>query len=377
MLCVRRCFLNLSKQMAELLPIKADPLIEKKKAEAWSTFGVQLYYKELQLQLLAQQIIAKLVTPTTPDQIKETEHALATVKKERDALIEQRKEKTEHFRGVTNRLMKPEKDIDAEIVNVEAALLKVKQQQKNADKEKADKEKELKVIAEQTRVYVADMHASILKALAKLINDAYKHAIETEVPIDKLPAFIEKVSARVNASATTTPKPKPAFKLNTQEDVNAEIEKNFNPWQPQQYIDGFKIDIEKKFFDWDLALKNKPQAIELNANEFTVTVAAIDDNKERETISAKLDNIAEPVTEVANTKPLKELFTLDEPETIEQAIMIINAFTVNRALCIPELRKIKPVNIGVKQMMAALEAVKNSDNNFEVTGLAFKKIDKL
>jgi small-conductance mechanosensitive channel len=363
--------------MSELLPAKIDPLIEQKKATAWSTFGVQLYRKEIQLQLLSQQIIAKLVTPQTPEQIQQAEQALATVKKDRDALIEQRKEKTEHFRNVTNRLMQPEKNIDTEIVKVEAALLKVKQQEKNKEKEKSDKEKELKAIAEQTRVYVADMHASILKALAKLINDAYKHALEIEKPVTDIPAFIEKVTARVNASTTTTPKPKPAFKFNTQEDVDAEIEKNFSPWQTQQYIDGFKIDIEKKFFDWGNALKNKPLATELNDTEFTETVAAIDENKERETISAKLDNIAEAVTETAVGKPLKEEFTLDEPETIEQAIVIINAFTVNRALCIPEMRKIKPANIGVKQMISALEAVKNNDNNFAVTGLVFKKVDKL
>lgn len=361
----------------DLLPIKADPQVEQKKANAWSAFGVELYRKEIQLQLLSQQIIAKLVTPTTPEQITQAEQALATVKKERDVLIDQRKEKTEHFRAVTNRLMQPEKNIDAEISNVEAALLKVKQQQKNAEKEKADKEKELKGIAEQTRVYVADMHASILLALAKLINDAYKHALETEVtPVD-LPAFIQKVSARVNADTTKTPKLKPVFKLNTQADVDAEVEKNFNPWQPQQYIDGFKIDIEKKFYDWELALKNKQQAAKLNENEFAETIAAIDDNKERETVSAKLDNIAEPIAESATGKPLKEAYTLDEPETVEQAIVIINAFTVNRGLCIPELRKIKPVNISVKQMMSSLEAVKNADNNFQVTGLTFKKVDKL
>ena len=363
--------------MSDLLPAQIDPIVEQKKASAWSAFGAQLYRKEIQLQALSQQIIAKLITPQTPEQIKEAEQALVVVKKERDALIDQRKEKTEHFRAVTNRLMQPEKDIDAAIINTEAALLKVKQEQKNTEREKQEKEKELRLIAEQTRVYVADMHASILKALAKLINDAYKHALEIEVPLDKLPAFIEKVSARVNASTTTTPKPKPAFKLNTQADVDAEIEKNFTPWEPEKYLEGFKIDIEKKFFDWELALKNKPQAIELNANEFTVTVAAIDDNKERETISAKLDNIAEPLTSESTGKALKEVYTIDEPDTLEQAFAIINAFTVNRTLCIPEMRKIKPANIGIKQMIAALVAVKNADNNFNVSGINFKKIEKL
>lgn len=347
------------------------------RATAWSGFGAELYKKEILLQLTAQEIIGKLITPTTEEQLKDAEQSIATVKKERDALIEQRKATTEKFKPVAVRLMQPEKDIDAAILNAEAALLDIKKKQKEQEKEKQDKQKELIIIAEQTRIYVADMHASILKALAKLINDAYKHALDTDMSAAEVPAFIAKVSARVNASTTTTPLPQPKFKYNTKEVIDAEVAKHFNPWQPQQYIDGFKIDIEKKFFDWELALKNKQQAEKLNADEYTETVAAIDESKERETMTAKLDAIAMPVEATPDVKPLKEVYKLEEPETIEQALDIINAFTINRALCIPEMRKIKPMNIGIKQMIAALESVKNADNAFEVTGLLFKKIDKL
>lgn len=354
-----------------------DDKVLKARAASWSGFGVELYKKEILLQLTAQEIIGKLITPTTEEQLKDAEQAIATVKRERDALIEQRKATTEKFKPVAARLMQPEKDIDAAILNTEAALLDIKKKQKEQEKEKQDKQKELISIAEQTRVYVADMHASILKALLKLINDAYTHALSVDMPHDQVPAFIAKVSARVNAATTTTPRPKPQFKYNTAEAVEAEIDKHFKPWQPQQYIDGFKIDIEKKFFDWQLALKNKQQAEKLNTEEYTETVAAIEDNKERETVSAKLDSIAMPVEVTQDVKPLKEVYKLEEPDTIEEAIIIINAFTVNRNICIPGMRKIKPINIGVKQMITALESVKNEDNNFEATGLTFKKIEKL
>lgn len=353
-----------------------DDKVLKARAASWSGFGVELYKKEIQLQLAAQEIIAKLITPTK-EQLKEAEQAVATVKKELEALIDERKVPTERFKKVAQRLMEPEKQVEQAVNKIQEGILKVKQELKADEKAADDKRKELVAIAEQTRVYVADMHASILKALAKLINDAYKHALEVDMPVTEVPAFIAKVSARVNAGTTTTPLPQPKFKHNTKEDVDAEVAKHFKPWTPEQYIQGFTIDIEKKFFDWELALKNKPQAEKLNTNEYTETVAAIDELKERETMTARLDAIAMPVETAPDVKPLKEVYKLEEPETIEQALEIINAFTINRALCIPEMRKIKPMNIGIKQMIAALEAVKNADNAFEVTGLLFKKIDKL
>lgn len=368
--------------MSEEQELQVSKLIDKeveiKRRVAWGEFGVVLYHGEIALQLRAQEINSKLIEPKTTQQIKEAEQALALVKKEYIALVEERKDKyTARFNSVAKRLMQPEQSIEEAIKANEAALIKAKQTEKEELKTTENKDKELKAIAEHVRLYVADMHAAYLKAQAKLISDAYKYAVDTKIPVDQIEAYVGKVSARINLANRTTPAPKPAFKYNTQEDIDAEVTKHFKPWAPQQYVDGFAIDIKNKFADWELALKNPEQALKLNDDEEGVTILAIEDNKEKETVSAKLEAIAMPLTEEPAGKSLKQVWKIVEPETIEEAFFIINAFTVNKKACVPELNKVKPVNLGVKQMISALEGVKNKDAAFEVTGIKFIQVEKL
>lgn len=369
--------------MSEELQLQVSKLIDKelenKKIAAWGGFGKQLYHAEIIFQLRQQKIVEKLVNPRTAEEIAAAEAALAIVKKERKALVDERIAiTTNRFDPVIARLMKPEKDIATAIAANEAAILKAKQSQAEEQKIKANKEKELIQVAEQVRTYIADMHAAYLQAQVKLLKDAYTHALEAKKTLEELPEYLKKVKARLTVANRTTPPPKIIAKYNTQDIVDTEIKKHFTPWSPQQYIDGFAIDVDAKFTDWDLALKNPEQATELNNNEYAVTLEAIEDQKAKETVTAKLEAIACPIVEgTPTTKALKEVYKLEEPETIAEAMVIINAFTVNQKITIPNLTKIKPINLGVKQMIAALEDIKNKDNNFEFTGLNFKLIQKL
>lgn len=361
-------------QIAKLI----DKEVEKKRLAAWGGFGVELYHGEITLQLRAQEIATQLIKPETSDQIAAAEAALAKVKKECVALVEDRKEKyTARFISVTKRLMKPEQEVEEAIKANEAAIIKAKQAQKEELKTQENKDKELRQIAEQVRVYIADMHASYLKAQLTLLSKAYENALENNISIEDLPVYLDKVRARVTVKNMETPPPKPAFKYNTQEAVDSVVTEHFKPWPAQKYVEGFQLDLTNKFLDWDLALKNKSQAKKLNEDEVALTVEAIDDNKEQETVAAKLDAIATPLAEAPGVKELKERYKIIEPETIEQAFAIINAFIVNKKLCVPSLNKIKPVNLGVKQMIGALEDIKNKDEAFEVTGIKFTKIEKL
>lgn len=383
MLCGRHYFFSpqnniMSEEQQMQVAKLIDKEVENKRRVAWGGFGVELYHGEITLQLRAQEITTQLIKPETSEQIAAAEAALAKVKKECAALIENRKEKyTARFISVTKRLMKPEQEIEEAIKANEAAIIKAKQAQKEELKTQENKDKELRQIAEQVRIYVADMHASYLKAQLTLLSKAYENALENNITVEALPEYLAKVRARVTIKNMATPPPKPAFKYNTQESVDAVISEHFNPWPAQKYVDGFLLDLTSKFSDWELALKNKQQAKKLNDDEVALTTEAIDDNKEQETVAAKLDSIAMPLTETPGVKELKERYNIIEPETLEQAFAIVNAFIVNKKLCVPELNKIKPVNLGVKQMMGALEDIKNKDENFEVTGIVFTKIEKL
>src|SRR5262245_24102987 len=107
------------------LPQTTDPVIAKKQ-EAWSKFAVALHNREAQLQLMAQKIVAKMVTPKTIDDIAEAEKTLKTAKTDLAILIESRKEVTSKLDAVTTRLMEPEKSLTEPIAIYTAKIIEIK-----------------------------------------------------------------------------------------------------------------------------------------------------------------------------------------------------------------------------------------------------------
>lgn len=354
-----------------------DKVLEEKRRAAWGGLGVQIYHEEIALQLIAQEITSDLITPIETKDIEDAEKSLAKVKALLKNFIERRKQTTSKFDNPIARLMGPEKGIQEAIDKNIVAIINAKRLREEETKTKENKAKELIQIAEQVRIYVADMHSAKLEALAKLISDAYKYALNTNISIDQIQAYVDKVSGRVTESNQTAPPPKPTFKYNTQEDVDKCIAENFKPWTGRQYVEGFAIDIKNKFTDWELALKNKPQAEKINIDEFNTTLSAIADEKEKVVVGAKLESISSPIAESTDVKTLKYIYKISEPQTLDEAFLIMNAFIVNKKICVPALSKIKPINLSIKQMMGALEDIKNKDENFEVTGIKFNKTEKL
>lgn len=350
---------------------------ENKRNVAWGKFGVQLYHTEVNLQLRAQEIISKLIEPVSIEFIAQAEAAYAAVKKEHAELQKDRIAVTGKFNPVVKRLMEPENGINEALEKNYQAILKAKQEQKDALKNEANKAKELKEIAAQVRVYVADMHAAALNAQLALLSKAYEHALSTSLSMQALPEFLQKLCARVNLNNCIVPPPKPQFQYNKQADVDKVVAENFNPWPAQKYVDGFALDVTNKFSDWEQALQNKDAAKKLNDDAVAETTAAIDDQKTKQTTAAKLEALSVPIVEDAGMKPLKETWKISEPNNWDETFAIINAFAVNRNLVQKELSKIKPINFGIKQMIAALVAVKNLDEKFECTGITFSKIEKL
>ena len=351
---------------------------QQKKSLAWGKFGSQLYITELRLQAEAQLIIKKLITPETEDQIQQAEQFYAEVKKCHAAIQDQRKGVTSKFEPVIARLMEPEKSIEAALKNNYNAILKAKQDAKDAAKIKEAKQKELKEVEAKVATYVADMHAAYLSEQLETLSNGYKYALDNNIqPGEELETFKAKICARVNLRNRVINAPQITAAHNTQQDVNAEIDRCFKPWPAQDYVKGFKQDVDAKFSDWQQALKNKVAAKELNQQEVAITTEAIKEDQEKQKIGATLNALSAPLVETEGAKPLKEQWAIDEPATMADAFTIINAFAVNRNLVEPALRKITPVNLSVKQMIAALVAVKAADENFQCTGITFKKIDKL
>lgn len=354
----------------------AQEVVEKKRA-AWGNLGVTVHHTELTLQAKAQEIAKLLVVPTKTDELPIAEQALKNVTRQRDALVEDRKKITSKLDDISARLMLPEKSLQQSISNFTAELIKIKQQAALAAAANKNKQLELTQIAESVRIYVADINAAYLTEQAKLISDSYKYALDN-IPPENIAPYLEKVKARITVAKRTMPPPVVKAIHNTQEAIDAEILKVFKPLSAQDYIDGFATDLALKYSDYKLAWQNKEQAIEVNAREESDNQTAIANQKQQEVVAANVRSMATPVVVGHTTKDLKEVYKLSMEETFENANIIIQAYLSNLGRCKAELRTTKWFSgFGVKQMIGALEKIKNDDGKFQFDGLVWTTENKL
>lgn len=355
------------------------------KRKAWGQVGVIFYSTEIALQLRAGTLKTKLAAmPKEPKDLATAEATLKSVKQDRNTLEEERKKITSRVQDAISRIMIPEKEVDQAIKDFEAAIISVKKKKKEADDKEEHKKIELAAVAEKVRIYIANTNAEWLKYQAKLISDSYVAALNgiegkmAPVPPENIQAYVAKVKARVNIDNRTMEAPLIAAVINTQEDVDAEIKKHFTPISAQEYVDGFVADIDLKYSDYELAWKDKEQALKINEEEVAENAIAIDKQQSADVATAGFQAMATTTISETTTKTLKEAYALDMPETLESCKKIIHAYMLNAAKCDKELRISKWfTGFGVKQMIAALEKVKNDDNNFNFTGLVWKTVDKL
>lgn len=372
----------MSQELKKALPV--DEAVEAKR-KAWGQVGVIFYSTEMALQLRAGALKTKLATiPREPKDLATAEATLKSVKQDRNALEEERKKITSRVQDAITRIMIPEKEVDQAIKDFETAIIAVKKKKKETDDKEENKKKELAAVAEKVRIYIANTNAEWLKYHAKLISDSYVAALNgiegkmAPVPPENIQAYVAKVKARVNIDNRTMQPPLIAAVINTQEDVDAELKKHFTPMTAQEYVDGFVADMDLKYSDYELAWNDKEQALKMNEEEVAENATAIDKQQSADVATAGFQAMAVTMVSETTTKPLKELYALDMPETLESCKKIIHAYMLNAAKCDAQLRISKWfTGFGVKQMIAALEKIKNDDNNFNFTGLVWKTLDKL
>lgn len=360
--------------------VNNDNEIVSKKQIAWGKFGVSLHHNELSLQAQSQQIVNGIVIPKKYEDITAAEEALKIAKQKHLTLINDRKKITDTIDGVKSRLMQPEKSIEEPIAKATAEIIKLKKEKEDTDRKARLKLDEAKLIKEKIVMYVADNDAALLQSHAKLISDSYKHALQSIAPENILP-FIDKVKKRITIPTQTIPPPKftaQHYSYHTKEEIELLVIENFKPKPPQEYVDGFSADVDRKYFDYQLAWNNKSQAAELDEKEFEETKIAIEKEKNSNIVAAKFQTISSPA-QVEDGKQLKRLYKINMDETFYNAYLINTAYLSNIELCEPNLRikNENAFNLGIKQMIAALEKVKNDDNNFNFTNIVFQEVVKL
>jgi hypothetical protein len=353
-----------------------EQVVEQKRS-AWGKMGIAIYNKELSLQAKSQEIIATLVLPTEFERIPQAEEILKVAKQNTAAIEEERKTVTTKLNSVIDRLMLAEKAATQKTTEFANGLLQLKKRAKEWEIKEQQKVHELKQIAEKVRLYIADINAALLNEFSKFKSDSYEYALANIKPQD-LPAYLTKVKARLTVKKYTINPPNMTAQFNTQDVVDAEVLKTFNPKPAAEYIEGFIADIDLKFNDYKLAWDNKEQALQLNKQESQEDAEAIAQQKQQETVAANIQAMASTPSVGYGGKSLNEVFKLAMEETFEHANIIIMAYLTNAEKCRDEIRVTKWLTgFGVKQMISALEKIKNDDNKFDFNGLKWTKEDKL
>lgn len=358
-------------------PVVIDKDILAAKKEAWSKIGEAFYTNEIQLQAESQAVILGIKTPTTIHEVTEFGEAeLKKLKQAEKTITEKRKAITDRLRTPMERLSLPEKTFAKPIQELSAVILKIKQDHE-ADLAKVEKKnKELSSVREIAVKHLADATAHYKKKILDQITSSHKCALDENVTLDKIKEYVDKCANKFTLMDFTVSNPVITPIYATKEEVEA-ILSEVIVLDANNFIEQYRDDLKKKFEFYEIDFNNKEDAIKQSIIATQNATAEIVEEKNNQQMSATLEHLATPVFNTGTHKALKKKYQIQMTDDIKGAITIMAAFTANLSLCQPKLRIKSMLKLSVDQMATALEAVKNDDNGFSVTGINFVQIDKL
>jgi hypothetical protein len=356
-----------------------DNEMAEKKRSAWGNLGVQIYESEMKLQARAQQALAKIKIPTKIEEVANAEKLLKELKSEANAISTDRKAITSKFDDVSKRLMEPEKSFAPALEPMEKAIITLKK----ADQERQQKENLKHQKVAECREFLIKTKNNADAAFKTKINEkiakVYEHALgKGEIDMDMLPEFILFAKTRMYEADFKIEYPLNTFSDYVTSDEYIKMCNEILIISAEPYLNQYKNDLDAKFVDYEVALKNKDQAL-----------AAAKQEQEAKAIEIKVEKVNADTTAVLQTmsvetpvvsmglKELKQSFVVDMPETEDSVFKIAAAFAQYKHLTLPELNVTKWLSLTISQMATALAKVKTKDNAFAPTGIVFKTVDKL
>lgn len=360
--------------------------IIEKKSVAFASYAVESHNLLSSLQTEAAKVIANLSDlPTKIEQITEAETVLKASKAKQKEIAASRLAQTSKLDKFFENFMAPEKSITAAVPAYEQAIIKLKNNKATADQLEANKIADLKRLKELFLTHVNNTKAAYESSIAEYIANRFSYALKhardaSTITVDgkdmPLADYLMKCQCSKKLSDFEIHIPAAA---SVHHDVTT-------VWRDtcfdNVYLDGkimlgkFEGDLKDKFKYFGIALKDKEKALAHNEAQMNDTKEQAATQAEQQNVGARLQATASVLDNGPAVKPLNEKFEIDMPSSEKNAITIMVAFTTN----IDKVRgKVKAdwMKLSVAQMGAALAAVKNDDNNFSVSGITFKTIQKL
>lgn len=363
-------------------------LIIKQKQQAWAGFAVLSHNTLLEIENKAAIQIAELSEyPTEINQISEAEAKLKNCKAQLKEIEEKRKSVTSKLDPWTEKMMAPEKQLKAAISSYEPIIINLKRAKQTQDDLEANKTKEFNSLIETFKIHINNSKlaheqtilSSVVKCYEYGLNNYKDGSIKVGDEILTYEQYVNKCKWSKTAKDFTITQPSYVPKLITLEQVN---EVWINASSSNVYMDGkllagkFSGDMEEKFKYFEIALKDKEKAIETAKQQAASEQIAKEKETANQNIGASLVANAVPMNNEPATKALKETYAIDMPDDQQSALLIIAAFGANINKCASKVRG-SWLNLSVKQMGEKLSAIKTEDNALEITGIVFKKVDKL
>lgn len=363
--------------------IEASVVIAEKR-QNWANLGERTHNLGIELVSTANKIKAALVMPSDTSQINATEAALKIAKQETNKLVESRKAVTNLVNKAFGKLMEPEKDLaEVYIPSIEKKLIELKREKKTADDLEQAKTDEKTRLKTEAIKYINDYDLLFKQEINKKVTGAIEYALGIgNITAEGLDEYLKTVRDKFKPIQFVTPMQKAALKNVTHEeflDIWEEVKPQIK--EPTFYVSTdtslFEMEVAKTFEFYDAALLNKAAALEQTKNATAKKDEELKKQNASSNVAASMQGMATATATVKNdTKALKQKYDLDMVSDKANSLLIMAAFGANIDKT-EQYVKADWFNLSVKQMGAALVAIKNADNKVEFTGIKFKLVDKL
>lgn len=358
--------------------------IPEDKKQNWLIAAQKSFALDANLQVKQNAITATLAvlpTESTTEAIAGYETTLKKTKQDIAELEMERKQFTAILDKITTNKMQYEKICKSAVTPYEAALLTCKLTHKKAAelaKAKTDEENSLR---EKFANHITSERARMETAIVNQIAATFEAALKTKMQPDLIAPYLAENADPFGVDFFKPAKYQQKLIYITKEEAAPILRAvhDANLIDAAAMLLAYQEALTEKFSFYSISLKNSEDAIELSKAEQAKTLAAIETESTNTQISNKLQATAVPliVSSGVKTKALKTQCDIDMPDDKNTALTILAAFTANFAVCESKLRISIWSNLSVTQMRAALVAIKNDDEKFEVSGIIFKEGVKL
>jgi len=339
--------------------------------------GVNIAVLNNNLAILEKNVTDKFnALPETITDIAAAEEVLKEIKKTQTTINDTRIAGVKPINDKLATLMVYEKNLATPIQLLTTRIIAAKKIKEAADNAARLKDAEIAQYQSYIDRCVADTEAAFSTYINSQVLAAYNHALGAgNIAVDKKESFIDEVCKKRGTDANFTHTIKPFdWKYNTpaqpqEVDINAKLA------SPKTYVDQFRAKMIEQFMDYDLAFENKEIALKRAKDDADKEASEIRQTQTMANTMANINAVATDLVVDDGIKALKKSYIVDVAESWDEARKISIAFW-STVKVFKDLR-MKPFNITPQQMADYLGKIKTEDNNFEITGIKWKEVEKL